>query len=146
MNHKKVYKRIGKFRIDEVLPFVVLGKTLTKLRRKGIKPGSKEWKAVCQKEYLGYMINMSSLRYRVFINNGLKCANCGIEGSFFYLERAKKDKTGSYHFNLYAINKEGNEVLMTKDHIIPKSKGGGNGLENLQTMCVKCNHKKANSM
>ena len=32
---------------------------------------------------------------------------------------------------------------MTKDHIIPKSKGGKNELSNYQTMCTYCNNEKA---
>lgn len=32
------------------------------------------------------------------------------------------------------------------DHIIPHSKGGGNGLENLQLMCEPCNHAKADAL
>lgn len=148
MKYKKIseaYKSIGTFKPEEVLPFVVLGKTLSKLRKKHIKPGSNEWKVVCQREYNGHMVNMSSLRYRVFVSKGLECTRCGIKGQFFSLERAKKDETDKYHFNLYAIDEEGNPILMTKDHIIPKSKGGGNGLENLQTMCVRCNNKKADN-
>jgi len=35
---------------------------------------------------------------------------------------------------------------MTKDHIIPSSKGGVNKLRNLQTMCVTCNVKKGNTI
>ena len=33
---------------------------------------------------------------------------------------------------------------LTVDHIIPKSKGGGNSWENLVTACAECNCKKAN--
>ena len=33
---------------------------------------------------------------------------------------------------------------MTKDHIIPKSKGGKDILDNFQTMCFECNTKKGN--
>jgi 5-methylcytosine-specific restriction enzyme A len=35
---------------------------------------------------------------------------------------------------------------MTRDHIIPKSKGGSDHLNNMQTMCTKCNNKKGNSI
>ncbi len=34
--------------------------------------------------------------------------------------------------------------LLSLDHIIPKSKGGGFTMENLQTMCKDCNNAKGN--
>lgn len=40
------------------------------------------------------------------------------------------------------IDENGKEVLMTKDHIIPKSKGGANDISNYQTMCKRCNEAK----
>jgi 5-methylcytosine-specific restriction endonuclease McrA len=52
----------------------------------------------------------------------------------------------AYHFNLYAIDDNGDEILMTKDHIIPKSKGGRNHLSNYQPMCCVCNQKKDNKI
>ncbi len=33
-------------------------------------------------------------------------------------------------------------VILTIDHIIPRSKGGSNALSNLQTMCHDCNRDK----
>jgi len=39
----------------------------------------------------------------------------------------------------------GHEVLMTKDHIIPKSKGGKNTLKKYQTMCTHCNCRKGSN-
>jgi 5-methylcytosine-specific restriction endonuclease McrA len=36
------------------------------------------------------------------------------------------------------------KVNLTLDHVIPKSRGGGNSWENLVTCCKKCNSKKDN--
>lgn len=44
------------------------------------------------------------------------------------------------------IDDNDNEVLMTKDHIIPKSKGGKNNLSNYQPMCCICNKQKDNNI
>jgi len=65
----------------------------------------------------------------------------GIEGKFFALEQNGMDNN-RFHFNLYALDENGNEVLMTKDHIVPSSEGGKNVIDNLQTMCIICNNKK----
>ena len=36
-------------------------------------------------------------------------------------------------------------TLMTRDHILPKSKGGRDHISNMQTMCVDCNKAKGNT-
>ena len=92
----------------------------------------------------GDAIKANSQRYQVFFTKGIKCSCCGIEGKFFRKEKLLNDK--SYHLNLYAIDDDGNEVLMTKDHIIPKSKGGRDILENYQPMCEHCNRAKGNTL
>lgn len=46
------------------------------------------------------------------------------------------------HFNVYGIDKEGDNVLLTKDHIYPKSKGGLDNIKNYQVLCEKCNLDK----
>ncbi len=92
----------------------------------------------------GDKIKGNSQRFQTFFTKGLKCACCGIEGKYF-----GKDKTFSdarYHLNLYALDESGNEVLMTKDHIIPRSKGGANHISNYQTMCERCNQEKGNDI
>jgi len=88
-----------------------------------------------------HSISMVSDRYKTFINSGTKCVSCGLEGKYFKMCRSKGSTR--YHFNLYAADEAGNDVLMTKDHIVPKSKGGPNSLNNYQTMCVECNRIKA---
>jgi len=84
-------------------------------------------------------VRMNSIRYHLFARSPA-CVCCGRAGTVmmlnvhrFYYSRA--------HFNLYAV--EGDKlILMTKDHIIPKSQGGTDNLNNLQTLCAKCNNMK----
>lgn len=94
-------------------------------------------------DFDGDLIKATSLRYKVF-RNSLKCCVCGIEGKFFAKERSLPVASDKFHLNLYAVDEDGNEVLMTKDHIIPRSKGGSNHLDNMQTMCTRCNNRKGN--
>lgn len=93
----------------------------------------------------GIEVRWSSSRYRLFEKNHV-CVECGCEGEFYVIERNGKDKNGNfagpYHLNLYSIV-EGRLMMMTKDHIVPKSKGGLNNMTNYQTMCISCNSKKA---
>lgn len=92
----------------------------------------------------GDIIKGNSQRYQTFFTKGTKCICCGIEGRYFAKEKVGCDK--SYHLNLYAIDKNGEEVLMTKDHILPKSKGGRDHISNYQPMCVKCNKAKGSNI
>lgn len=90
-------------------------------------------------------VNLSSLRLKCFKRSKV-CARCGLEGVIMSLDSFKSslDRSG-YHFNLYSVF-EGKLRLMTKDHITPKSKGGRDHLNNLQTMCDQCNNKKGDTM
>ena len=92
----------------------------------------------------GDIIKGNSQRYQTFFTKGCKCVKCGIEGKYFAKEKHLKDR--SFHLNLYAIDENDEEVLMTKDHIIPKSKGGSDDISNYQTMCVRCNKAKGNKL
>jgi 5-methylcytosine-specific restriction endonuclease McrA len=96
-----------------------------------------------QQMYFGKIINMESIRYQVFKRNR-KCVFCGIEGVYMALEqdRGSCRLSQSPHFNLYTIT----NLLMTKDHIIPKSLGGKDSLNNLQCACSMCNCKKSNKL
>lgn len=91
-------------------------------------------------DFDGDLIKMNSHRYEVFDVKGLKCVCCGIEGSYFVKEKS----IGSigYHFNLYALDSNGSERLMTKDHIVAKKLGGKDHISNYQPMCTKCNKEK----
>lgn len=133
-----MYIRHGTYSIDEVLS-------------KRVNPCNKDKDS--EIIFDGKRVLMNSQRYQLFAEKGLKCAICGIEGKYFALEinltnYGKKlsqeqinnlIENGRYHFNLYAVKEDGTEVMMTKDHIIPKSKGGPSCLWNYQTMCWHCN-------
>lgn len=87
-----------------------------------------------------YNIRMDTSRYFVF-KNSIECAACGIKGTKIILEINQNDK--SPHFNLYA-EENGKLVLMTKDHVLPRSKGGKNEMSNYKTLCAICNNLKGN--
>ena len=118
---------------------------LLKLKREGLKKGTPEFQQLTEKWYGEHRVKMCSQRYQLFKTKGIECVKCGIVGKFFALERHENnnDDIERFHFNLYGVNENGEEVLMTKDHIHPKSKGGKNTLENYQVMCINCNSEKA---
>ena len=87
-----------------------------------------------------FQVRMNSDRYHVF-KNDRSCASCGLVGKYMILDMNPGDT--SPHFNLYA-EEHGRLILMTKDHILAKSKGGTDTLYNLKTCCAICNNLKAN--
>jgi len=89
----------------------------------------------------GDSVSVSGKRFKLFQKN-IQCRGCGIKGQYFVKEKGS-ELDRSWHLNLYALNDINEEILMTKDHIIPKSKGGENDLSNLQVLCLRCNLKKA---
>jgi len=123
--NKRNYERAGILQIRDVFPHV--GKTSHTFH-------------IFDKSY---KIIMKSLRYRTFKQKGTNCVCCGVLGTYFAIERSGGSK---YHLNLYARTTDDKEVLMTKDHTIPTSKGGKNRLSNLQPMCSRCNGKKADKI
>lgn len=98
-----------------------------------------------RRDFDGHAIKMGSHRYWTFSEKGCTCVECGLEGTFFVKEKNPDVTRETYHFNLYAIDDEGDEVLMTKDHIVPVSLGGPNHVSNYQTMCLPCNVAKSDS-
>lgn len=98
-------------------------------------------------ELLGEKIHVSSVRLQTFAFKGLRCTFCGKEASFFAVEKHHVND-GGFHINLYGWKRGSGhmnpreELLFTRDHIIPKSKGGPDVLENMQPACERCNRLK----
>lgn len=82
----------------------------------------------------GDPIHMNSKRYECFKKHGTKCMDCGIEGKYFYKEHSI-EQSDYWHFNLYAVDENGKEILMTKGH-----------RDNRQTTCELCHNKKQSKL
>ena len=145
------YIRLGVYPAMEVLPLVFTKKVRKRLREQGYSYTSKAWKAAASHRFWyshtnSIVIPMGSHRYQLYAEKGCKCVRCDVVGTYFALERGINDPNGKFHLNLYATMPGGGERMMTKDHILPRSKGGKNRLENYQPMCSRCNHSKADKL
>jgi hypothetical protein len=93
-----------------------------------------------------------SWRKKVYIEKGVTCFSCG-RSATHAAERWETDcRNGpaysrkGRHLDLYYINDDGEWVMMTIDHVIPKCRGGSNHMSNLVPMCEPCNHTKDNQI
>ena len=106
----------------------------------------------------GHKVHVYAKRYVLFEQVGRVCVTCGVEGTVMCLDtnlprryprnstnpaQPQRPKSKKATFNLYGIAESGRVALLTKDHIIPKSKGGPDEMSNFQVMCNRCNAKKA---
>ncbi len=124
---KKGREVLGRASLETVLSLV------------GVKTRNKDFKHPVRCGDKTYMVKFGSQRLRLF-KNSCKCAHCNRVGTHFLLERDYNHTAA--HFNLYSDD----GVLFTKDHIIPKSKGGSMEMSNLQTMCSRCNSAKGDKL
>ena len=139
-----MYARIGTYPVEEILTLII------EEPRENLKIllSRSDYKAFVSKSFNGHMVKMDSLRYQVFKIHGITCVTCGLVGTHFALEAHKPDAVkpnAPYHFNLYGM-RNGKEVMLTKDHILPKSKGGMDRIDNMQPMCETCNWAKKDSI
>ena len=93
-----------------------------------------------------YPINLKEDRYSCFKLKGLYCYACNLEGSYFAIELVASDSYSGYSLNLYGKRSCGKEEYFTKDHVLPKSFGGKDSIQNYKTMCWPCNAKKGNKI
>lgn len=139
-SHSNITKRLEVYSAEEILDQTIPFQTRINGRVYENKEKSKN--IFLGEDGHDYKYKLSSLRYDVF-NKSKTCVCCGIVGTHMILE-TDQNNTTSAHFNLYA--KVGNSlVLMTKDHITPKSKGGKDIVENMDCMCCICNNIKSDN-
>jgi hypothetical protein len=75
----------------------------------------------------------------------IKCWECGCVADRWVADKGRNDLVGPPVLNLYGT-RDGNVVLMNRDHIIPKSTGGTDFIENLRPACEICNGKRGNQL
>ncbi len=68
------------------------------------------------------------------------CACCGLKATHFWLEYSGCKPP---HLNMYGRRGQ-QEVMLTCDHIVPRSKGGKTTKNNVQLLCSCCNSAKKN--
>lgn len=71
----------------------------------------------------------------------LICDTCGIAAGYAVLE-AHKETPNAIHLNFYSYDFNGQEVMLTWDHVKPKADGGSNKQNNAQCLCEICNGMK----
>lgn len=84
------------------------------------------------------------LRFQVFRSKGYHCHYCDLIGTFVIVWVDGEDHC-RVHTDLFAFNDSNRLVMMTIDHIVPKSKGGGKTVKNLITACQVCNNAKGDT-
>lgn len=79
-------------------------------------------------------------------NGQISCWQCGCVASSWIVMSAKAESQFKKPvLNLFA-RRNGDVVLMTRDHIIPKSVGGVDANENLRPACSVCNGERGNEL
>lgn len=85
-----------------------------------------------------YTVRVNSVKFECFRRNHI-CVFCRKEGCVWLLQLEPNGK--SIHLNMFW--REGEEKMMlTLDHICPRSKNGKTRISNSQTLCQKCNQDK----
>jgi len=120
------------YSIDEVINYLSLHKIFS--AKSASRSNKKFHNMKVYAEYSAYQLWMK------YIDN-LACVNCQRKANFFKLHKHQEIKD-VYFFQLYCLDQNMSAILMTKDHIIPKSKGGKNNIDNYQLFCRICNKAK----
>lgn len=129
--HGNIRERLNTYSLTEIFGFAEVNKPRDVLARTP---------KIYYTDTLGN--RMSLRRAFIYLKHGTQCCCCPARGEFFALE---KWGDNSLHLELYATV-DGKEVLMTVDHIIPRSKGGRDTIKNYQPMCKICNETKGSGV
>lgn len=84
-----------------------------------------------------------SIRYKTFKNKGVCCEECGAYPKYVKFTH-NIECPGKWYYEFIGTRRDNKPFSITVDHIVPKSLGGSNRIENLRPLCNACNSRKGN--
>lgn len=91
-------------------------------------------------------INVSKNKAQTLLNcSDWKCACCGAIAKCALVYKNPLTDNGTYIIDVL-VEKDDNFSILTCDHIIPKSLGGEDNINNYQLLCYNCNIEKGNKL
>lgn len=76
----------------------------------------------------------------VAATNRRRALKLAAEGS--HTEEEWQELKAFYNFKCLRCGKQEPEIKLTRDHVIPLTKGGSDAIVNIQPLCARCNSKK----
>lgn len=81
----------------------------------------------------------------VHVDGTCTCVQCRVTSKFAAKYRHRCEKRGAHHDLVY-VKDTGKYGIMTVDHILPRSLGGGNQQSNFRVLCDDCNSRRGNQL
>jgi len=95
-----------------------------------------------------YSKTINSPKFSLFVPHTIYvpivCKNPILRGRKKHFKYTRKGVFKRDNLKCQYCGKLGTKNSMTLDHVIPRSRGGGNSYENVVTCCMPCNAKKGN--
>ena len=141
---------LGQFSTEFILPLIGKGKPPIRLMNHDVRVNSNRLECLKRNQtcVTCHRTGTIFLLQRHIQGASRETIKCFIENCpwcYLHLLPHEKPPVGEYlspHLNLYHVGRRGHLLLMTQDHILPRSAGGSNQVYNLQTMCRECNQAK----
>jgi hypothetical protein len=83
--------------------------------------------------------------FRTLQGQLIQCWECGCTADRWIADKGRNDLVGPPVLNLYGVRDQ-QVVLINRDHIIPKSLGGVDSVQNLRPACEVCNSNRGNQI